>query len=184
MDESDRSGARIRPRTRAVCTQVALDLIEEDPQGAIEGLTVMLKVVAQALGQGQDPLAHRQRGQYMIDEVSGGLGHAPRVARGADGAALTGEGYQEVLSALPTTRPGKAIGQDATLQVGTQLALGVRRDALIFPVVMAQGEEGLQVILHRAVKRCVVRAPPAVGGRRASLRLDGHGRIQEAVERL
>lgn len=35
------------------------------------------------------------------------------------------------MTALATTGPGKAIGQDATLQVGTQLALGVRRDALI-----------------------------------------------------
>lgn len=88
------------------------------------------------------------------------------------------------MTALATTGPGKAIGQDATLQVGTQLALGVRRDALIFPVVMAQGEEGLQVILHRAVKRCVVRAPPAVGGGCASLRLDRHVRIRDQVVRL
>jgi hypothetical protein len=57
------------------------------------------------------------------------------------------------VAALPATRPGEGIGQDSTLQVGTQLALGVRRDALILPVVVAQGEEGLEMILYRPVKR-------------------------------
>jgi hypothetical protein len=113
-----------------------------------------------------------------------GLCHAPAVTGGADGAALTGEGDQEIMTALPATRPGEAIGQDATLQVGTQLALGVRPDTLIFPIVLAERKEGLEMILYCLVKRRVGRASPAIGGRRASLRLDGHVRIREAVEML
>ena len=49
MDEGHRAGPGIRPGTRAVRTQMAFDLIEEDAQSGIEGLTVMLKVVAQPL---------------------------------------------------------------------------------------------------------------------------------------
>jgi hypothetical protein len=45
MDEGYRAGACIRPRTRAVRAQMALDLVEENAQGDIEGLTVMLKVI-------------------------------------------------------------------------------------------------------------------------------------------
>jgi len=47
------------------------------------------------------------------------------------------------MSALPTARSRKAVGQDSTLQITAQLALGMGRDALIFPVVVAQGEKGL-----------------------------------------
>ncbi len=40
-NEGQRAGARVRPRARAVRTQMTLDLIEEDAQGGIEGLLVM-----------------------------------------------------------------------------------------------------------------------------------------------
>jgi len=49
MDEGHRGGACIRPHARAVRTQVTLDLVEEDAQGAVERLAVMLDVVAQPL---------------------------------------------------------------------------------------------------------------------------------------
>jgi hypothetical protein len=67
----------------------------------------------------------------MINQVGCSLGHAPGVARRADTTALTGEGDQEIVTALPAMRPRKVVGNDAALQVGTQLALGVRRDALL-----------------------------------------------------
>ena len=68
-------------------------------------------------------------------------------------AAFAGEGDQEIVAALPTTRPSEAVGQDAALQEAAQLPLGVRRDALVLPVVPAQGKEGLEVVLHRPVER-------------------------------
>ena len=70
----------------------------------------------------------------MIDEMRRGLRHAPGVARGADGAASTGKGHQEVVSALIATRPGETAGQDAALQIAAQLALGVGRAALALPL--------------------------------------------------
>jgi hypothetical protein len=79
----------------------------------------------------------------VIDQMCGGFRHPPGVARGADAAALTEEGDEEILSALAATRPGEAIGRDALLKVGTPLALGVRRDVRIFPGIPALGIENL-----------------------------------------
>jgi hypothetical protein len=53
------------------------------------------------------------------------------------------------MSALATTRPGETVSQDGALQVGAQLALGVRGDALLLPIVATEGEEGLEMVLHR-----------------------------------
>jgi hypothetical protein len=89
-----------------------------------------------------------------------------------------------IMTALPATRPGEAIGQDATLKVGTQLALGMRCDALILPVIVTEGDEGLEVILHRTIERCIDGAAPAVDGGRASLRLDGQDHIRDRLEIL
>lgn len=53
-------------------------------------------------------------GEDIVDQVRRHLHHAPRVARWAYSAALARERYQEVVA---TTRPGKAVGQDPTLEV-------------------------------------------------------------------
>jgi hypothetical protein len=49
-NERYRAGACIWPCARAVRTQVALDLIEEDAQGAIEGFSLTLQMIAKPLG--------------------------------------------------------------------------------------------------------------------------------------
>jgi len=54
VNEGHRAGACIRPRTWAMRTQVALDLVEEDTQGSIEGFALMVKVIAQPLWKRQD----------------------------------------------------------------------------------------------------------------------------------
>ncbi len=73
MDEGHRAGSRLRSRAGAAAAQVLLDGIEEAAQGAVEGLVVVLEMVAQPFGQGQHPLTHRQAGQDMIGQVGGGL---------------------------------------------------------------------------------------------------------------
>ena len=153
MDKSHRTGARIRPRSGAMRAQVTLDLVQEDAQGSIQGFAVMVEVIAQPLGQGQDPLAHRPRGQDMIDKVGRAFYHAPGVARRADAPAFAREGDQEVMTALVAAGSRKAVGEDSALQVPPQLPLGVRRDALVLPVIPAQGKEGLEMVLHHPVER-------------------------------
>jgi hypothetical protein len=117
--------------------QVLLDGIEKDAQSAVEGFAVVLEVVAQPLGQGEHPLAHRQTGQDMLGEVGGGLRHPPGVARGADAAAFAGEGDEKVMAAFVTAGAGEPVGQDATLQVASQFPFGVRRHAPLPPVIVA-----------------------------------------------
>jgi hypothetical protein len=120
----------------------------------------------------------------VIDEMGRCLGHPSSVAQGADGAAFAGEGDQEVVATLLATRRGEAIGQNTALQVATQLPFGMGRDALVLPIVVTEGEEGLEMVLHRAVERCIGGTAPAVGGGRASLRVDGHVRIPAWVDIL
>jgi hypothetical protein len=43
------------------------------------------------------------------------------------------------MTAFVAPRPSKSVGQDATLQKAPQFPFGVRRDALLLPVVAAQG---------------------------------------------
>jgi len=120
----------------------------------------------------------------VIDQMGRALGHAPGAARGADAAPLAGESDEKIVAALPATRTGEAVGENTALQVATQLPFGMGRDALILPILVAQGKEGLEVALHRAVERRLGRAPSAIGGGCASLRLDRHVRIRGRVARL
>ena len=83
--------------------------------------------------------------------MGSGLGHPPGVTRGANAAAFAGEGDEEIVAALIAPRSRKAISEDAAFEVLPQLPLGVRRDALIFPVVATQGKKGPERVLHRAV---------------------------------
>ena len=78
---------------------------------------VALQVVAQAFGDRQHPLAHRQMGKYVVAQMGGGLGHAPGVARWADTAAFAGEGHQVVMPAVITAGASEDVGKDAAFQI-------------------------------------------------------------------
>ena len=110
MDEGHRADSRLGARVGAAGAQVSLDGIEEDAQSAVPRLALVLEMIAQTLGQGEHPLAHRQTGQDMIHEVGGSLCHAPGVARGADAAALAGEGDEQIMAALVTAGAGESVG--------------------------------------------------------------------------
>jgi hypothetical protein len=53
-----------------------------------------------------------------------------------------------------------------------------------YPALRIGSEEGLDVVLHRALQRRVGGASPAVNNRRASLWLDGHVRIPDRFDML
>jgi len=53
----------------------------------------------------------------VVGQVRCGLGHAPGVARGADAAALAGEGDQKIVTAVVTADSRKAVGKDAAFEV-------------------------------------------------------------------
>ena len=48
------------------------------------------------------------------------LAHAPGVARGADTAALAGQGHKEVVPTVVAAGAGEAVGEDAAFQVFTK----------------------------------------------------------------
>ena len=58
-----------------------LDRFEEDPQNRRER-RLMVEEIAQALGQGQEPLSYWDLGNHAFHQMRGGLRHAPDVARG------------------------------------------------------------------------------------------------------
>jgi hypothetical protein len=98
MDEGHRAGSCLLARAGAA--QVLFDRIEDEAQGAVEGLAVVLEVVAQPLGQGEHPPAHRQAGPDVIGQVGGSLRHPVGVARGADAPPLAGEGDEKTMAAV------------------------------------------------------------------------------------
>ncbi len=62
----------------------------------------------------------------MVREVRRRFHHAPGVARGADTPAFAGEGDKIVVTTIVTPRPGKAVGEDAALQILTKGLANIR----------------------------------------------------------
>lgn len=107
--------------------------------------------VAQVVGQAQDPLAQGSVGHDAVDEVGGQAGHALATAGGAEAAALAGEGDEAVVTAAVAVHAGEAVGEDAAVEEGAQLAAHEARKTALGSG--GGGEEGLQVLLQRAVER-------------------------------
>ena len=79
----------------------------------------------------------------MIGQVGGSLRHPAGVARGADASAFAGEGDEKIMTAVVAASTSEPIDEDAAFQKTPPLPFGVGRNALLFPVVAAQGEGGL-----------------------------------------
>jgi len=102
---------------RAMGLQALCNDPQEDAQHHIERGTVALHEVAQALRDGEHPLAHWKAREYVIVQVSCGLHHAPGAARGADTTAFAGEGDKVVVAAVIAAGAGKAVREDAARQL-------------------------------------------------------------------
>jgi hypothetical protein len=80
VDEGHRAEARRGALTWAVRAQALLHQSQEQAQSSTLEIGVALQEVTQALGHGQDPLAHRQRRQDVIGQMCRRRHHAPGVA--------------------------------------------------------------------------------------------------------
>jgi len=147
VDEAHRPEACVRTRAAAL-DQMRLDDTQKDSQDSAKGLRLALQVPAQPFGHREDPLAHRQRREDVIDQVRRGLRHASGVARGAQPAPLAREGDQEVMAAVRTSGPGEAVGEDAALKVTTKFAFDMGRHALPVPVVFTRKREPPDITWH------------------------------------
>ncbi len=80
------------------------------------------------------------------------------------------------MTALLAASPGNAMGENATLEVATKFSLGVGRHGVIFPIVMTEREEGLEVHLDDLIQRRSGGISPLVLARSTSFGvLGGHG---------
>jgi hypothetical protein len=106
----------------------------------------------------------------MLDQVRGGLGHAPGVARWTQPPPLAGEGHQDVVAALGTSGAGEALGKNAALKRLPKLPLNMCRHRAAIPVVFpCEGERGLPVLLNEPVERCVLRTATGIRNGSTSL---------------
>jgi len=112
---------------------------------------------AQRNRQRQNPVAHRDTRDDMVDQVGRRLGHAPGSARRTKPPALAAEGDQLVVAAVAAAQPQEAMRQDAVFEKGVELARDEFRQ-----VGDGRGlsllEEGGGVLLHQAVQRGLLRA--------------------------
>jgi hypothetical protein len=86
---------------------------KQDMKDGAGGSGPVMKVGAQALGNGQNPLAHRHVGKDVIHQVSRRLSHALGVTGRAGPPSPTGKRDEEVVPTGSASSPSKAVGQNA-----------------------------------------------------------------------
>ena len=91
---------------------------------------IVVEEGANPLGEGEYPLADRERREDWIVQVGGDLDHAAGVAGRADAAALAGEGHQTLRGAVVAADAGEAVGQDPAAEVSPEVLLDPARYTL------------------------------------------------------
>ena len=66
-------------------------------------------------------MAHGDVWDDLIDQVSGGLGHAPCPTTGAKSAFFTGKGHEFLMAAVVATQAQKPVRQQTTFEEGLEL---------------------------------------------------------------
>jgi hypothetical protein len=103
---------RARALTATAPTQMGLDDGQEDSQDGAEGLRFALQIPAQRLRHREHPLTHRQRRDDVIDQVRGGLRHAPGVAGRTQPAALARKRNEKTMPTVRAAGVRETIGVD------------------------------------------------------------------------
>lgn len=125
VDEDDRADACRAVALRQALPQSLFDGAQKAVQhGALQ--FGVIEVVAQPFREREHPLPHRQGGKDVIDQMGGGFDHAPSGARRADASALAGVGDDEIVAAVGAAGTGKAVGEDAAVEVAAEFAFDER----------------------------------------------------------
>ena len=110
-------------------------------------------------------MAHGQRRQDVIDEMGCGLDHTASVAGGTYATALATERYQEVVATAGAAGASEAVRQNAAAQVGSEVSLDPRGDAVPHGVPLGGlCEEALEVMLDQRIERRLGRTAAPVDG--------------------
>jgi hypothetical protein len=152
------------------------DHLDKDAGDSREHVGLERREQAQLVGQREHELTHGHVGQDAIDQVGGGVGHAPAGAARAEAAALAREGHEQVAAARVAMAAREAIREDATAQVLAEFALDVARQRRGVRLARVR-EEGLERLAHHAVEDGLGRLSRLVGGREA-----GHNRLGAACQ--
>jgi len=162
VDEAHRPQSCPFSAARGMIAQSLLDNAQKNVQNRRHAPAILAQKVPQALGQRQNPLAHRKRRKHMIDQECSRLRHTPGVTGGADAAPLA-EGDQEIVAAFGTARPSEPVGEDSAFQVPAEILLDVDRNRTIVPSLARQTRVGLEVFLDYPIQGRLGRLPGAVG---------------------
>ncbi len=101
----------------------------------------------------------------MIDEMGGGLDHTARITRRTCSPAAAGERHQKVVATTGTPCSCEFMSENATAQVGPEVALDPRGDAAPHGVRFGGlCEKRLEVMLDQRVERRLSGTAPAVDG--------------------
>ena len=126
---------------------------EQSPEEEVQDLAgeggVVGHAVAEREGEREHPLAHGDLGKNAVDEMGGGVGHAPSGTGGTE-ASLTREGDQTVVAAFVAVQTEEAMSQHAALEIGAELALDETGHRS--PPRLRAGQEGLEFRLDDAIE--------------------------------
>ncbi len=122
---------------------------DEEVQNFAEKLGVVGEAVAERAREREDPLAHRRLGKHAIDEVSGGVGHAPADTGGTEASTLAREGDQPIVTAGSAAHAHEAVAEQAAAQVRAKLAQGEARHHAL--ALVRAGEVALELVAHDRV---------------------------------
>ena len=104
-----------------------------------------------------------KRRQDMIDEMGGGLDHTAGITRRTCSPAPAGERHQKVVATPGAPCSCESMSENATAQIGPEVALDPRGDAVPHGVRLGGlCEERLEVVLDQRIERRQGRTAPSV----------------------
>jgi len=166
---------RGRGRCRGIrLSQSGLESPEQDVQDGRGGLRAVVKEGPEALGDREHELADRDVGEHMVHHMGGRLGHVAGSAGGTGTPAAARERDPKLVTTTGAPGPGKAVSQDAALEVAPELVLHMGRHPVAHGVgFLSLGQVRLEVFPDDAVQGRVLGPATPVG---LDLRAGGLGR--------
>src|SRR6266404_4790 len=156
-------GARLRvvdPCAARAATVEAAERPRIDGEHLAAELMVPRQEIAQPERQAQHPLPHRHRGEHVIDEVCGTLGHPPPATARTDRARFAGEWYEALRVACVAAKAREPSGPHAAPQELAELAL----DECGYAAGALCGlQKGREMRAHDAVEDGVLGGAGAIG---------------------
>jgi len=142
----------------------AQDGADVDSEHRAAELVVPGEEVAQAVGQGQHPLAHGDMREHGVHEVCGQLRHAPPATARTEAPSLAGERHESLEGAAFAPDACEAPAENATRQELTKFALDELRQATAVAARGDLGAKGLEMFADDPMEDGALHGPGLVAG--------------------